>query len=86
MVKKRINQDQLRQGCQNVPFVDQIRKLGTFKVFGRQKKEFGHFENLDTLKIWSVLAIFLTFAPTNNSITFGNFSQFWTFPTLIPGY
>ena len=86
MVKKRKTQDQLRQGCQNVQFVDKIWKIGHFQSVWPPKKEFGHFENLDTLKIWSVLAIFLTFAPTNNSITFGNFSQFWTFPTLIPGY
>ena len=77
MVKKRKTQDQLRQGCQNVQFVDKIWKIGHFQSVWPPKKEFGHFENLDTLKIWSVLAIFLTFAPTNNSIKFGNFSQFF---------
>merc|ERR1712121_103006 len=55
MVKKSINQDQLRQGCQNVPFVDKIRKLGIFRVFGCQKKKnldtlkLGYFENMDSL-------------------------------------
>merc|ERR1712121_543723 len=78
MVKKRITQDQLHQGCQTVQFVDKIWKIGHFQsVWPPKNKEFGHFENLVTLRIWSVLAIFLTFAPTNNSIKLGNFSQFF---------
>merc|ERR1712121_274893 len=70
MVKKRKTQDQLRQGCQNVKFVDKIWKIGHFQSVWppKKKKEFGHTENLDTLKIWSLLAIFLTFGPTYHSI------------------
>ena len=79
MVKKRKTQDQLRQGCQNVQFVDKIWKIGHFQSVWPPKIEFGHFEKLATLKIWPVLTIFHTFAQTKNNIKLANFPKFGPF-------
>merc|ERR1712121_363400 len=75
MVKKRI-----KINCAKVARMSHLwTKYGNWALsecLVSQKKRIWTLRNLDTLKIWTVLAIFLTFAPTNNSITFGKFSQF----------